>query len=267
MRFPSIRLLSRCVRPRSIRVVLFSCLALAVLAPPRFVGRVAQAAEQDNVRKAREHFKKGDDAFKANRFDEAYSEFEAGFNMSGRPLFLLNMAHVERRRGDLKKARGQYKRYLLMEPESKFRAEVDQVLQEIEVALAADDPSAKPAPILVPPPATPPPLFAPAAPVAPAHPPALSPPSASPPLPLTPAAAPPPPPEPPPESGTSTVPLIGTAARAEDLPSEPEDKPAWKRWPLWAGVGVVVVGGVVAAILLSQPKYTKDGSIGTIPSR
>jgi hypothetical protein len=29
------------------------------------------------------------------------------------------------------------------------------------------------------------------------------------------------------------------------------DRPIWKRWPFWAGVGAVVAGGVVAGVLLS----------------
>jgi hypothetical protein len=42
------------------------------------------------------------------------------------------------------------------------------------------------------------------------------------------------------------------------------DKPIWKRWELWAGAGAVVVVGVTLAILLSGPKYEKDGSLGTL---
>ena len=46
------------------------------------------------------------------------------------------MAHAERRRGELKNARTLYRKFLLMEPQSKLRAEVESVLEEIDAALA-----------------------------------------------------------------------------------------------------------------------------------
>ena len=105
----------------------------------------AQAAESDAVRKAREHYRSGDEAFKAGRYEDAYREWEAGYKLSGRPLFLLNMAHAERRRGQLPNARALYQRYMVMEPETKLRGGIEGVLKEIDAALAAEEAAARPA--------------------------------------------------------------------------------------------------------------------------
>jgi hypothetical protein len=137
--------------PRRARVLVALAAALALgvpLAP-------AAAADPPEVRQARELFRSGEAAFKAGRFQEAYRAWEEGYKLSPRPLFLLNMAHAERRRGELAGARTLYKRYLLMEPETPLREEVEAVLQEIDSALGAAPPpasAATPPPLLSPPP-------------------------------------------------------------------------------------------------------------------
>jgi hypothetical protein len=160
--------------------------ALAAVAAVAGAGRSwAQAQpEGDEVKRAREHFKRGDEAFKAGRLEEAFKEFEAGYLISQRPLFVLNMGHVERRRGELRNARALYRRFLLMDADSKLRGEVEAVLKEIETAIAAEEaasrPLATPGPLSPLPVETPPP-----------------PPPAPPPPPPVVLVAPPPPPPPP----------------------------------------------------------------------
>jgi hypothetical protein len=223
------------------RALLALTLVFGAVAVSALAGAPAQAGESEDVRKAREHYKNGDDAFKAGRYDEAYREWEAGFKLSGRPLFLLNMAHAERKRGELRDARALYQRYMLMEPQTKFRAEVESVLKEIDAALAAEDAAkaAHPDPAASAPPPPPP---APAT-----APPAVS----APPLSL----APPPPSESRPVGG------IDAEARAE----RGDDHPFYGRWWFWAGAGALVAAGVLTAVL-ARPKdsYTKSGSLGTI---
>jgi tetratricopeptide (TPR) repeat protein len=121
MRFPSIRL-----RPE---IVVLVCLLSAQ----------AAAQSDEDVRRAREHYRKGEAAYAAERFDDAYKEFEAGYTLAPKPAFLLNMAHSERRRGQLRNARALYLKYLLVEPQSKYRPEVEQVVGELERAIAADE--------------------------------------------------------------------------------------------------------------------------------
>ena len=120
-------------------------------------------------RQARAHHTLGQAAFKAGRYDDAVAEFEAGFAALPRPGFLLNIGLAERKRGNLRKARAAYKKYLLVEPATKLRAEVAALLAELDSALADEEggdraaspakvaPPAQAAPAVVPPPAAPPP--------------------------------------------------------------------------------------------------------------
>jgi tetratricopeptide (TPR) repeat protein len=240
----------RSIRSRS-DVVLIA--ALAALLSVRAAGA---ADSKEAERQAREHYKKGSAAFDAGRFEEAYKEFQAGYELAPRPVFILNMAHAERRRGELRNARALYKKFLLVDPQSKFRGEVEGVLQELDGAIAAEDTaaaklqppaaSAAPAPGVAPPPvavAPPPPPAAPApAPIA----------AAPAPAPAPPPAAPPPAPEP--------VVAATVTAPADDG----EHVPLHKRWWFWAGVGGVVIVGVTTALLLSHSSYVKEGSLGTL---
>jgi tetratricopeptide (TPR) repeat protein len=99
----------------------------------------ATAQSEDAVQRAREHYRRGEAAYAAERFDDAYREFEEGYALAPKPAFLLNMAHSERRRGQLRNARALYLKYLLVEPQSKYREEVEQVTAELERAIAAED--------------------------------------------------------------------------------------------------------------------------------
>jgi hypothetical protein len=211
-------------------VVLAALLLCPTIAPPA----PAQAADAEDVKRAREHHKAGDQAFKEGRYLDAYKEWEAGYALSPRPLFLVNMAHAERRRGELKNARTLYRKFLLMEPQSKLRAEVESVLVEIDDALA-EAPAAAPAPEPV----------------------AVTPPAAEP--------APPPPAKllgSPNDPAIGPPPIVSTALPAEEPPSSP---PLYRRWWFWTGVGVVAAAaGGASFFLLRGPGYTKSGSLGTV---
>jgi tetratricopeptide (TPR) repeat protein len=194
------------------------------------------AADAGQRQRAREHYRRGDEQFRAGRFDEAYAEWEAGYALSGRPLFLVNMAHAQRRRGDLGRARELYQQYLRVEPGSKVRADVEAVLREIDQALASREeaapPAASPAPEVVPPPGA--------------------------------AGAPPP------VAGTSPgLPASGAGLSAALMPrpspSEASPGPR-RRWWLWAGAGGALALGVVTTLLVrgrtAEPSHR--GSIGTL---
>jgi tetratricopeptide (TPR) repeat protein len=95
-------------------------------------------AEAKAEQKAREHVRKGAEAFRDGRYDAAMAEFEAGYAADPRPGFLLNMGHVQRKAGNPARARGYYRQYLDRDPASPQRAEVEKAIAEI-------DASAKPA--------------------------------------------------------------------------------------------------------------------------
>jgi tetratricopeptide (TPR) repeat protein len=238
----------RSIRSRS-EVVLVAALAALLSA------RAADAADaKEAERQAREHYKKGSAAFDAGRFEEAFKEFQAGYELAPRPVFILNMAHAERRRGELRNARALYKKFLLVDPQSKFRGEVEGVLQELDGAIAAEETAAAklqpPAANAAPPPGVAPPPVA----VAPPPPPAAPVPVVATPASAPPPAAPPPAPEP----------AVAATVTAPAPADEGERVPLHKRWWFWAGIGGVVVVGVTTALLLSHSSYVKDGSLGTL---
>lgn len=245
--------------PRRRRGPILLALALLVAAGPGVAARAVAAKDTKAVGQARAHYRNGEAAFKAGRYDDAFREWELGYKLSGRPLFLLNMAHADRRRGELRSARALYKRYLLTDPETKLRSEVEAVLAEIDAAIAADDSARQPAAA---PPAVPAPLAPPASSDAPA---AASSTDAS---------------EPGGEAGSEAsskihsqavlpasafVPEQAAGAQLATNPPEPPAGPAlYQRWWFWAGAGGLVAAGVVAALLLRGDSYTQAGSLGTL---
>ena len=62
-------------------------------------GRRASTRSSQKEAQAQAHYKRGEAAFRAGDYDRADVEFEAGYSLSDRPLFLLNMADAERRAG------------------------------------------------------------------------------------------------------------------------------------------------------------------------
>ena len=227
--------------------MLLACLVeIGAFAPVRTCvsgGGVAQAADPEAVARARELYKSGEKAFKAGKYEEALHDWETGYQLSNRPLFLLNMGHAERRRGQLANARTLYKRFLLMEPETKLRDEIEGVLAEIDSTLAADasgKSGSGPASAAVTP--------VPAVPTGDEG----STASFGPPSPAALAA----------QVEGQPLATIGTTAPAAEAP-----RPVWRRWWFWAGAGTVVAAAVVTTLLVRRgDSYDKAGSLGTLGS-
>jgi tetratricopeptide (TPR) repeat protein len=222
------------------------CLVPAAAAAPADSAR--PDPQGDAAARARAHYRQGEDAFKAGRFEEAYRQWQLGFQLSNRPLFLVNMAHAQRRRGDLRNARALYQRFLLMEPQTKLREEVEVVLEEIDSALAAEPAGlgVEPRPLEAAEPET-------AAPVSGEAPPAPD------------AAIVPPPIVPPPLYGRvppPAPPLIDHAAPPPGDRASP--RPIYRRWWFWASAGGALALGVAATFLLRGEAYDRNGSIGTL---
>src|SRR5207302_3919433 len=66
------------------------------------------SAKQEAIDRATEHFLKGEDAVREKRYDDAMTEFGAGYAALPRPGFLLEMGLVQRQLGNLPRARGYY---------------------------------------------------------------------------------------------------------------------------------------------------------------
>ncbi len=100
------------------------------LAPASALAEPAQARSAED--RAKECFTRGQEHFTAGRYGDAIREYEAGYQLSRLPGFLLNIAHSYRRQGDFDNARTYYKRFLLMDPTSQSRADVEAVLVELD---------------------------------------------------------------------------------------------------------------------------------------
>jgi len=191
---------------------------------------LSASAGDSSKERARQHYKKATQFYDIGRWDEAIAEYEKAYALREDPSVLFNMAQTLRRKGDLKRALDLYKNYLVKDPESSLRGEVEDRIRTLkaQVEQSEQQPASeaqKPA-ALAPPPLVPvPPVVVPApqpapgpAPVPVPAPAALEPPAAVP-APAPPAAAPalPVPPAAPPASAAATP----AAAVAPVLPAAP----------------------------------------------
>ena len=142
------------LRAQAVRARWLFVFSLAALAPAALR---AEPREPTELRQAREHFRLGKEAYAAERFDDAFREFEAGYQLSNRPAFLLNMGHARRRSGALSEARTLYRRFLLVQPDSPYRAEVEKMLADIDAAQPEPPPLPAPPKVVVAPVITAPP--------------------------------------------------------------------------------------------------------------
>lgn len=199
--------------------LLFSLLTLSFAAP-------AMAQSDEEIAAARGHYERGQSLAQSGRWREAYVEFQAGFELSERPAFLFNMAECVRQTGDAARARDLYARYLAADPNGPLAEQARARVQELGPA---------PTPVVTAPPPTTP------APVETTRPVVAAPPASPPSTQPAPVASA--------ETSRPAVPIIPTDNRGRD---DDSGGSVFSSWPFWTGVGVVVAGGVVAAILLSN---------------
>jgi tetratricopeptide (TPR) repeat protein len=114
------------------------------------------ARAEDPVARARAYYKSGQAHYDAGEYLEALGDFEAGYDLSKKPQFLVNMGQAHRKLGHLESARENYARFLAeTSGDSPVRTEVQQVIADIDRELAArQPPRPSPPPAAVPPPPT-----------------------------------------------------------------------------------------------------------------
>jgi hypothetical protein len=188
---------------------------------------------------AKIHYRTGRAHLERGEFAEAILEFETGYKLKPLPLFIYNIAQVERVAGETQKAIADYERYLKAEPHAPERAEVEgwiallrQRLQEAPPPASAAPPAtaAEPAP----------------APGEAANPTATSPsPAGATPAPSGEAANPA---TNPPPAGTTAAPSAATAT-----PAAAEASPPSLRVPLTAPGAAVSAPGAAGLTLRHQP--------------
>jgi hypothetical protein len=183
----------------------------------------AHAADQASTNQTEIQARK---EFAAGRFDKALELFAALYAETLHPVYLRNIGRCHQKMREPQKAIDAFKDYLAKAPKTgkekvtaDERAEIEGYIKEME--LLRDEQARAATPV---PPVTPVTPLPPGQPVAQTPPPAVTPPAN----------------EPPPPSLVTTAP-----------PPESASAPIYKRWWFWTGLGVLVVGGVVAAVVLS----------------
>jgi hypothetical protein len=111
--------------------------------------KVAQAADDNDTRVAKEHYKLGLDAYKAGHYPEAIKELKKAYSLKKLPPLLLNIGATYRKMGNIEEATTYYQRYLQEAPDARDRPEVEKILAEMGAsngAGTAPTPPAEPAP-------------------------------------------------------------------------------------------------------------------------
>src|SRR5689334_10519236 len=103
-------------------------------------------AGADDLQRARAHYEAGSGLYQLGRYDEAIREFSAGYALSHRPQFALNLAQCYRKLGRLEDARDMIRRFLdEAPPNASERGEAEKLLAETEEAIRARGPTTTPA--------------------------------------------------------------------------------------------------------------------------
>ena len=182
----------------------------------------AQSGGVEN--EARRHYEEGSKAFALGEFSRAVSEYRAAYNSKPDPAFLYNIAQAYRLAGDLQQALFFYRSFLSQLPATPNRSEVerritdlsDQVQRQKQITMTPPNSPVSPAQLQSMPPAAAEPAAA------------------------APATEP-----------TTTAPAL---VLTQPAPARAEKQPAYKKWWVWTIVGVVAVGAVTtAAVLTTRP--------------
>jgi hypothetical protein len=106
----------------------------------------AQAARSSGTAtaEARDQFGRGARAFEAKNYDEAIERFERAYSLSSAPALLLNIAQAYRLKGSCAQALSFYRRFLVLEPQSPHRSEVEGRVAEMRACKEEPPPPAPP---------------------------------------------------------------------------------------------------------------------------
>ncbi len=109
-------------------------------------------AEDDPVTRARTHFEAGRALYRVGNYAEALRQFQAGYQLAPRPLFLLNIGQCHRKLDDLPQARTALQRFLDEAPaDAPERAQVRELLADVEREISTRPPKPEPRPEPAPP--------------------------------------------------------------------------------------------------------------------
>ncbi len=189
-------------------------------------GQPSRAADP-RLDSARAHSQEGDAYYKLEKYANAIAEYEQAYLAKPDPSFLYNIAQCHRLMGQGAEAIKFYRQFLKDAPNAPNRAVAEKHIRDLEETSSGPQPSPAPSP-----PGTGRPQSVVPAPV-----------SVIPPTEPAPASSPSPALNPPAPTSTevSTTPTVEIGGTS----TPPESRPIYSKWWFWAGVGAVVVGGIV----------------------
>jgi hypothetical protein len=120
-------------------------LLAVVVAAPLAHAQGPTSASAETEKRGRGHFSHGKQLAKQGKYAAALVEYSKGYELTGRPLFLFNMAECARALGDKTQARELYERYLAADASGAFTAAARARLAELGPPSPAPAPQAAPA--------------------------------------------------------------------------------------------------------------------------
>ena len=92
----------------------------------------AARAEDQATKQARQHARNAKQYFDLGQWDEAIAEYREAYRLRSDPAFLFNIAQSYRRKGDLQPALDLYKNYLIENPTTPKRTDIEKRIQTLE---------------------------------------------------------------------------------------------------------------------------------------
>ena len=121
-------------------LVFATVLALLAAGAPILAAAPSEAEVQ-----SRQAFQTAEEHFKAGRFSDALTKYQAGYDLVPLPGFLINIAQCYRRLGDLTRARASYRKFILVAPDSPLVPQVKTLIEELDQLAIDLDGAPKPA--------------------------------------------------------------------------------------------------------------------------
>lgn len=116
--------------------------ALSVAALVAVVASSARAGGDDRESRARAHYEVGLGMYHLGNYRDAVREFTAGYDLSPRPEFLINLGQAYRKLNELDRAQEMFRKYLARAPaDAPDRVQVRGLLAEVDAERAAAPPA------------------------------------------------------------------------------------------------------------------------------
>jgi TolB-like protein len=124
------KLVSSSVSPRPEPVA--SVRASESVSPPAMATTRSVPPTGNDLEVAKQHYKKAVELYDVGRWDEAIAEFQIAYSLRADPVLLFNMAQAYRLKGDVKRALDLYRNYLMKDPNSRAREDVERRIRDLQ---------------------------------------------------------------------------------------------------------------------------------------